>query len=66
MKRFKREDAGFYYFENKGGQYLAGIQDWSICHIYKLDKGWGWSIDKSMTKGTFRTLKEAREYFSFL
>lgn len=74
MMRFKREtyvncfgevkNSGSYYFENKNNMYLAGCMDWEICHIYKNDGGWGWSLDNSMTKGRFKTLKEAREYFA--
>ena len=44
--------SGHYYFEN---------DELEIVHIYKIERGlWGYSIGKSMTKGTFSSLREAR------
>ena len=52
MKKLKKEMAGHYYFEN---------DELEIVHIYKIERGlWGYSIGKSMTKGTFGSLREAR------
>ena len=52
MKKLKKEMSGHYYFEN---------DELEIVHIYKIERGlWGYSIGKSMTKGTFSSLREAR------
>lgn len=52
MKKLKKEIAGHYYFEN---------DEHEIVHIYKIDRDlWGYSIEKSKTKGTFKSLREAR------
>lgn len=56
--RFHREMAGHYYFEDK--------HSGEVYHIFKISRDcWGWNIGKSMTKGTFKSLKEAREYFKW-
>ena len=54
MRRFKKETNG-YYFINSNHETI---------HIFKIPGGWGWCIDHSMTKGHFKTLKDARAYFA--
>lgn len=52
MKKLKKKMEGHYYFEN---------DKLEIVHIYKIDRGlWGYSIGNSITKGTFKSLREAR------
>lgn len=52
MKKLKKEMSGRYYFVN---------DELEIVYIYKIERGlWGYSVGKSMTKGTFGSLREAR------
>lgn len=52
MKKLHKLSAGNYYFEN---------DELEMVHIYKIERGlWGYSIGHSMTKGTFKSLREAR------
>ena len=52
MKKLKKECAGHYYFENENGE---------IIHIYQIERHlWGYCIGRGMTKGTFKSLREAR------
>lgn len=52
MEKLKKKMEGHYYFEN---------DEHEIVHIYKIDRGlWGYSVGKSITKGTFKSLREAR------
>lgn len=65
MIKLKREEKGFYYYENPGIKNLFGRTDWSVCFITKINGVWCMNLDKGMTKKTFKTLKEAREYLDY-
>lgn len=52
MNKLKKKMEGHYYFEN---------DEHEIVHIYKIERDlWGYSVGKSITKGTFKSLREAR------
>lgn len=52
MKKLHKLSSGYYYFEN---------DEHEIVHIYKIGRGlWGYSVGKSIAKGTFKSLREAR------
>ena len=52
MKKLKKEMAGHYYFKN---------DELETVHIYKIERGlWGYCIGHGMTKGFFKSLREAR------
>lgn len=57
MAKLYKRRKGSYFFERevKGGEP-------EIVSIFQIEKGlWGWCIDGGMTKGTFKTKKEAVE-----
>ena len=54
-KQIHRESAGRYYLENWNA-------DGDTLNIYKISSDlWGYSIGRSMTKGTARTLHELKK-----
>lgn len=55
-KKLHRDCAGHYYAES---DYTT-----DVLRIYKIERGlWGYCFGRGMTKGTFSTLKKAKEHF---
>lgn len=56
MAKLRRESKGRYYFENR---------DHETVNIFQIERHlWGWSVGRSMTKGTFPSLGAAKEHFN--